>query len=341
MSNPPAPLSRPVASTVSPEACRRGAETLVAICARLQSHERAYIVADATTRDVAEYVVAAARAISAQVEFDVIEPLVIHGATPPENVGRGMQRGDVIFGLTRMSLAHTQERQQACLRGARYLSLPDYSLELLGGPSLQFDFAASAPIASSIKRRLDSARTVRITTPLGTDLRFSISGRSANACPGICWEPGTLGSPPDSEVNTPPLEYAAEGTLVVDASIPCREIGVLEEPITLTVRGGAVVEIDGPTAVAAALRHVFDRVGNPDARQLAEFGIGLNTSAEITGRMLDDEGCAGTVHFGFGSNATIGGRIRVPFHLDFVVRRPDVYLDDTLWMQSGECEERG
>ena len=43
--------------------------------------------------------------------------------------------------------------------------------------------------------------------------------------------------------------------------------------------------------------------------------------------MLEDEGCAGTIHLGFGSNATIGGRNEVAFHLDFVVRRPSVWID--------------
>lgn len=329
---PPSSLQ---SETALDSACRRGAATLVERCARLQPTERAYVVADVTTSAVAEYVVAAARRHSPHVQFDVIEPLAIHGASPPAVVGQGMDQADVIFGLTRMSLAHTAERLRACQHGARYLSLPDYSLPLLGGRSLQFDFAEAAPRAAAISQRLKTARHVHITSPLGTDVRFEIGGRQVNACPGICWEPGTLGSPPDAEVNVPPWEEKAEGVVVVDGSIPCREIGVLQEPVVLTVAKGAIVDIEAGSTVKHALEHLFQRVGNPDARQLAEFGIGLNTSAKITGSMLDDEGCAGTIHFGFGSNSTIGGRIRVPFHLDFVFRQPDVTLDGHSFMRRG------
>jgi leucyl aminopeptidase (aminopeptidase T) len=51
--------------------------------------------------------------------------------------------------------------------------------------------------------------------------------------------------------------------------------------------------------------------------------------------MLEDEGCAGTIHLGFGSNATIGGRNDVAFHLDFVMRRPSVWIDRTPLLTEG------
>jgi leucyl aminopeptidase (aminopeptidase T) len=43
--------------------------------------------------------------------------------------------------------------------------------------------------------------------------------------------------------------------------------------------------------------------------------------------MLEDEGCAGTVHLGFGSNATIGGTTSVPFHLDCVLTAAVIEVD--------------
>ena len=33
------------------------------------------------------------------------------------------------------------------------------------------------------------------------------------------------------------------------------------------------------------------------------------------------------VHFGFGSNITVGGKNDVPFHLDFVIKKPDLFID--------------
>jgi len=60
---------------------------------------------------------------------------------------------------------------------------------------------------------------------------------------------------------------------------------------------------------------------------VAELGIGLNPLAELSGAMLEDEGCLGTAHLGMGSNATIGGENEVPFHLDHVIRDACIEID--------------
>lgn len=325
---------------VPPDRCLEGAFALVDGCARVARGEKCYVLADPDTRDVASYVMRACAERTLPVRLDVIEPLGMHGAAPPPFVGPGMLWADVIFCLTRMSLAHSAERLRANEKGARYLSLPDYSLDLLAGESLRFDFARAVPVAWTLKGLLDGACEILVRTPLGTHLRMTAAGRKANACPGVCWEPGTLGSPPDAEVNIAPLEGLAEGVVHVDGSIPCRTIGKLGAPVTLEVRQGAIAAIHGGRE-AALLERVFEEVGRPAARVLAEFGIGLNPHAQLSGRMLEDEGCAGTIHLGFGSNATIGGRTQVPFHLDFVVRSPSVWVDGVQVLRDGVLDPEG
>jgi 2,5-dihydroxypyridine 5,6-dioxygenase len=316
------------------DACVRGAAALVERCAGVRPGERVAIVSDPQACAAADHVFVATRALSRAVRFDVIEGLRIHGAPPPPHVAQSFAWADVIFCMTRMSMAHTAERKQATDRGARFLSLPDYDLGQLGSRSLMFDFASAVPVADRLKRLLDRAGSVRIVSPSGTELTFSTAGRVANACPGTCNSAGALASPPDAEVNIAPIEGTAEGTVVVDGSIPCPQIGRLKQPVTLSIRRGAIAAISGG-AEATALTQLFEEVGLPAARVLAEFGIGLNPLAQLSGRMLEDEGCAQTIHFGFGSNATIGGCNRVSFHLDFVVCRPTVWLDGVLVIDRG------
>jgi leucyl aminopeptidase (aminopeptidase T) len=136
-------------------------------------------------------------------------------------------------------------------------------------------------------------------------------------------------------VNIAPVEGSAEGVAWIDGSVPCPGIGLLAEPIGLAIRDGRIVEFTGPGGVVTQLESIFRQAPSPQARLLAEFGIGLNPHARLSGRMLEDEGCAGTVHLGFGSNATIGGRSRVAFHLDFVIRSPSVWIDEALVLQGG------
>ena len=205
------------------------------------------------------------------------------------------------------------------------MSLPDYSLALLAGESLRADFAALRPRAEAAAARLDRGDTVTVHRPgSGTVLHRSraarrIAVRARAAGPA-------LASPPDAEVNVAPAEDSARGLVWIDGSVPCPEIGLLAEPVGLVLREGRIAELRGPADTVFRLETIFDRLGTPKTRVLAEFGIGLNPHARLSGRMLEDEGCAGTIHLGFGSNATIGGRNDVAFHLDFVVRRPSVWI---------------
>jgi len=321
----------------APAECLRGAQTLVNRCAGVRRGERVALVADGQTCAAADHVFFACRAETCAVRYDVIEGLRIHGAPPPPQVAESFAWADVIFCMTRMSMAHTAERKQATDRGARFLSLPDYSLAQLASRSLTFDFASATATAQDLKRRLDGAHTIRIASAAGTELSLCATGRSANACPGTCLTPGALASPPDAEVNIAPIEGTATGVVVVDGSIPCPQIGRLRQPVTLTIRDGAIAAFAGGPE-ADALAQLFAGVGLAAAKVLAEFGIGLNPRAQLSGRMLEDEGCAETIHLGFGSNATIGGRNDVPFHLDFVVRQPSVWVDGAKLLAQGRLE---
>jgi len=261
----------------------------------------------------------------------------MHGEEPPAAIASAMLDADLILGMTRMSMAHTRARLAASHRGARYLSMPDYDLPLLHNRAVSTDYHAAAPRVRRFADALDSGGMVRVTSGRGTDIELQIGGRAANACPGFVAAPGTLGSPPDIEANISPLETQSNGIIVVDGSIPCREIGLLESPVTLEVGGGKIRRI---TTENEKLLHLlltlFGRVGSARAFVLGECGIGLNPAAELTGNMLTDEGAFGCVHFGFGSNATVGGVNDVPFHLDFVLRAPTLAVDGAVLIDRGE-----
>ncbi len=52
-------------------------------------------------------------------------------------------------------------------------------------------------------------------------------------------------------------------------------------------------------------------------------------------RVLEDEGCMGTTHLGFGSNLSFGGVVDSPNHLDLVFRDPTVTVDGRTILQGG------
>lgn len=79
-------------------------------------------------------------------------------------------------------------------------------------------------------------------------------------------------------------------------------------------------------------------LGTGDGRNVAEFGVGTNDKARITGNVLEDEKVYGTIHIAFGSNNTFGGVVAAGVHIDCVVKSPTVYLDDTLLLEEGNMK---
>lgn len=305
-------------------------------CGNLRSGETVAIIYCDENAEVGRIFVEEAHHLTDRVNAVQVAPLGRHGEEPPAEASDAMLAADLICGVTRMSMAHTRARTNAGARGARYLSLADYSLELLEDPCLLVDFRARGAIARKLADIFTKGRNIHVTTRAGTDITIDAGDRIGNCCPGYVEKAADLGSPPDIEANVSPLETGSNGRVVVDGSIPVPGIGLLDEPVMLTVVNGRITEFAGNAELVEKLREMFKAVGSDKAYVLAECGVGLNDKARLTGAMLTDEGTLGTMHFGFGSNATVGGMNDVPFHTDFVFRDASLEVDGQTLIRDGE-----
>ena len=77
---------------------------------------------------------------------------------------------------------------------------------------------------------------------------------------------------------------------------------------------------------------LFERKEN---RIVAELGIGTNEKALLCGNTLEDEKVYGTVHIAFGTNTSFGGLNKADCHLDGIILKPTLYLDDKLIIKEG------
>ena len=310
-------------------------KNLIEICADLKPHESVLIVSDYNTENIGSILYNLVEKISTSTEHIIIPPFTIHGEEPPIEVGDKMENYNVIFGLTKMSMAHTNARFIASKKGAKYLSLPDYNLDLLQSKALLANFKSLTKRSLLLKEILDKAKKITLTTKKGSHLELNIENRIANAAPGWCYQEGVIASPPDAETNIAVIENKSNGVVIVDGSIPCVEIGLLGADQKLVFENGCLVGVEGTKG--DILKQIFNQcIDNEKARIIGEFGIGLNPFARLTGNMLEDEGTIGTVHIGLGSNSTIGGNNSVPFHLDFVIKKATVRVDDSIIINNGE-----
>ena len=270
-----------------------GALNIIKTCGNFSLFEKTVVVFDTQTKSVANCFSEAAQSVGGNV-FLVETPLAkMHGEEPSLAVAQAILNADLVLGLRNKSMAHTNARLAMTENGGRYLSLPDYTLELLNDPSLQVDYAAQFENVLAISDALTKGSELRVVTEAGTDIKMDAAGRFGNCCPGFVKNKGDLGSPPDIEANISPLENSSNGVIVVDGSIPFTGFGLLHKPIILEIKDGKISKISGNQHDVDKLEALFASHGNKKSRILAECGVGLNPAANLTGVMLTDEGAWG------------------------------------------------
>jgi leucyl aminopeptidase (aminopeptidase T) len=241
-----------------------------------------------------------------------------------------MAAADVVLAPTIQSLSHTEARKEASEAGVRIGTLPGVTEDMLTR-LMNIDLAEIRRRGWAVVAAINSGSEARITCRHGSDLRLALGGRQGIVDAGELGNRGAFGNLPCGEGFVAPLEGSAEGTLVVDGSIA--GIGLLDTPVSLTVREGHLTEATGSDG--AALMELLAEHGE-DGTNVAELGIGTNEEAILTGNVLEDEKILGTAHVAFGASAAIGGTVQVPVHLDCVLLEPTVEIDGEEILSGGE-----
>ncbi len=299
-------------------------------CMGARAGERVLVVTDEPLRAIGFALQRAARDLGLDVLLVEMLPRRSNGEEPPPEVADLMKHADVVLCPTSKSLTHTDSRRAASLAGARVATLPGVT-EAIMVRCMNANYDEIAARTHQLCARLERTRTVRVTAPAGTDITMPITGRQAHASSGLFREKGQWGNLPTGEAYLAPLEGRSEGVVVVDGSMA--GVGLLSRPLRIVVEKGYATEVTGGPE-AAALVALFEPHGQ-DARTVAEFGIGTNDKATLTGVILEDEKVMGTIHVAFGDNKSMGGTVRVASHLDGLVRNPTVWFDDVKVMEEG------
>lgn len=295
----------------------------------LQKGERLLVVTDNSAIAIGEAIFQAGEEIGAVAVLIKMAPTGRHGAEPPLPVAAAMEKSDVVLCPTQYSLTHTQARLKACEAGARVATMPGITEEMFFEGAVAADYEEVARRSTALAELLSEAQTA-VLVKNGLELKLSLEGRRGIASTGLYRRPGEAGNLPSGEAYIAPVEGSAEGETIIDGSIA--GIGRLSGPIKVVIEGGVLVEAQGPEG-EQLLKLLGD---SPEARNLAELGIGTNDRARVSGIILEDEKVYGTVHLAFGDNATFGGRVRAGVHIDGVILAPDLYLDGRLVVSHGQ-----
>jgi leucyl aminopeptidase (aminopeptidase T) len=181
-----------------------------------------------------------------------------------------------------------------------------------------------AEITARVAKPLNQAHKIRVTSPSGTDVTFSVVGRKFFTLDGYYQKEMGFAALPGGECPASPVEGTTNGTIVFDFSMDM--IGRLKEPLVFDVSHGRVISVEGSREEAKGVEDVFDR--DDKARNIAEFSLGTNPGARLIGNLAEDKKALGTVHFAIGDNRSLGGVVEASVHLDGLVLNPTVIADD-------------
>jgi leucyl aminopeptidase (aminopeptidase T) len=287
------------------------------------------------------------RAVKALDEAGLMRPLLSKKIGPgklheAESVVLKHKQGavDAVVALSNYSTTHTTFREFLTrLCGTRYASMPLFDVAMLEG-AMNVDWRTLARRTKEVAKVVRKAVSIGITTPNGTGIVMGTKGRKTLEDTGVLTRAGSFGNLPAGEVYLAPLEGTADGRLVLEWA-PTRK---LASPVTLTIKSGLVAGISGDEPFAMELRKKLSE--RKENRNIAELGIGTNDSARRPDNILESEKILGTVHIALGDNSSFGGRVKTPFHQDFVFFRPTVMLtgrsgDKTTLLDEGRLTDIG
>jgi len=261
----------------------------------------------------------------ANVKLFVMKTRSRDGEEPTKRARELMLEADVIFAVTFYSLTHTKAVRECVEKGKRIASMPNLSEFSIKEGGLTADYKQVKEITEKIFNLVKNSKKIRVIAKNGTNVEFSVDGRRWYKDDGWLNKKGSLGNLPAGEVFIAPIEDSVSGTIVFD-SFPLSKSRVI-----LEVSSGKVYEVRDDIE---NLGKIFLKLGEK-ARQVAEFGIGTNPKAKIIGNPLEDEKVFGTCHFALGNNINFGGINDVPFHVDGIIEKPTIIIDDKTIMKEG------
>jgi len=306
------------------------AQKLVRDVMLVEPGEEVAITADTSSDmrvvDATAGAVAAAGASPTVVLYESRDSAVVE---PPGPVAGAIARSDVWIEFAVAYILHTEAYKRALEAQTRYICLTGMDTPMMVRTIGKVDYPTMLELGRALGRYLAGADEVRVTSPAGTDLVGRMNGRPIRYSGKLADTPGEpvmLGG----QISFCPVEDTISGTLVFDGALwPPAEIGLLDEPVRLTIESGRVTKIEGGYQAT-----VFDRwmrsFDDPNMYRVAHYSLGFNPGVtRPTGRIVEDERVFGSIEYGLGSQGKqiAGGGWDAAGHTDGVVLNPTITLD--------------
>lgn len=295
-------------------------------------NERLAVVCDRESQDVGRAFVEGSLALDLWTRFVLLDGGGAVRTEIPREVSDMVVSGssDIYVTIFRESVRETPFRVKIIGLINRYKKYrlghcPGISMDMLTKGALALSAEEHMELQSSARRLLASllgAKRVRVTSPNGTDISFSVEGRDFFTDTKYDWKRFKWLNLPTGEVMAGPVENSLNGVLVCDLAVG--GIGPISSPMTIDAKDGRAVRFG--CSDRDLLSRVESALGIDNmARHVGEFAFGLNGKARLSANFLEAEKYGGTIHVAFGNNEDYpGGMNNSATHMDFLVSKPTV-----------------
>ena len=228
------------------------------------------------------------------------------------------------------------ERATANNKKLRYMCLVDFNEDLLIRTVGRVDTPRLQVFMRRVAALTERAKTMHVTTPAGTDVRFEIDPVHYVAC-----DCGDASFPAvhmlTGQIIVVPRFGSIQGTIVFDGCVTPPFGRIPDEPIRLTVKDGIITAVEGGADAKeydAYLLHFHD----PGMLKMAHISYGFNPGAKLTGNIVEDERVWGATEWGIGYVSDVDappcGQEAVS-HTDGICLRSSVWLDERCILREG------
>jgi leucyl aminopeptidase (aminopeptidase T) len=179
------------------------------------------------------------------------------------------------------------------------------------------DYKKIKKYSIALAHMLNNSIGSEVTFSTGEKLYVDLRNRFAGSETGDCSKTGQFINFPSGEAFMAPYEAIGDeinkfGKSKTDGIAPDVQD---EEYIKYLIKNNKICEVVGEGKKAEDMKIFFSK--NDTRRNIAEFTIGCNPEAVVTGNILEDEK-AGGLHIAYGTSTFLGGKNQSDMHEDIV-----------------------
>jgi len=260
-------------------------------------------------------------------------PRDTHRTPPPQTIIEAMKVADLSVSATSKEFHTGGYFKHATNAGHKFIIMEEVNSDILLGPAVKADYHLMNEVGPRLKEVMDRGGRWHITSETGTDFTCETkpqTGRWMAAKADLsnnAWG-FALASFPDGEFGASPVPGSGNGRFVWDTSVHYPQ-GLLREPISLVIRDGKVVNIEGGVEAQQLIGFMREHSEGKNDEFDIELSIGFNPKCPITGILRTDKKHYGKIH------TAIGDILKGQLHIDGVTRKPTIHVGDDLVVEKG------